>query len=232
MFRVTGPPQDIPFRMTMKRTFAIGDIHGCLDQLEDLVHRIEPRKDDLLVFLGDYIDRGPRIAEVIDFLIDLTSEVPCVFLRGNHEDMFLEFLEFGTNKTLYFANGGRKTVESYLGSEPFISHTQVAHALSQSHRAFYAGLRWYYEDAHYIYVHAGVQPGVPMFRQDHRDLVWIRDDFIFSPTGLNKKVIFAHTPFARPFVKEDKIGVDTGGVYGGVLTAVQLPEEIFIQSHR
>jgi serine/threonine protein phosphatase 1 len=218
--------------MTMKRTFAIGDIHGCLDQLEDLVHRIEPRKDDLLVFLGDYIDRGPRITEVIDFLIDLASEVPCVFLRGNHEDMFLEFLEFGTNKTLYFANGGRKTVESYLGSEPFISHTQVAHALSQSHRDFYAGLRWYYEDAHYIYVHAGVQPGVPMFRQDHRDLVWIRDDFIFSPTGLNKKVIFAHTPFARPFVKEDKIGVDTGGVYGGVLTAVQLPEEIFIQSHR
>jgi serine/threonine protein phosphatase 1 len=232
MFRVTGPPQDIPFRMTMKRTFAIGDIHGCLDQLEDLVHRIEPHKDDLLVFLGDYIDRGPRITEVIDFLIDLASEVPCVFLRGNHEDMFLEFLEFGTNKTLYFANGGRKTVESYLGSKPFISHTQVAHALSQSHRDFYAGLRWYYEDAHYIYVHAGVQPGVPMFRQDHRDLVWIRDDFIFSPTGLNKKVIFAHTPFARPFVKEDKIGVDTGGVYGGVLTAVQLPEEIFIQSHR
>ncbi|HPD21845.1 MAG: metallophosphoesterase family protein [Desulfomonilia bacterium] len=216
----------------MMRTFAIGDIHGRLDLLEDLVGRIEPGKEDILVFLGDYIDRGPRIVETIDYLIDLAKEVPCIFLRGNHEDMFLEFLEFGTNKSLYFANGGMKTVESYLGGEPFVSHTQVAHALSQKHRDFYANLRWYYEDRYYIYVHAGIRPGVPMFRQERHDLAWIRDDFIFSPTGLSKKVVFGHTPFARPFVKEDKIGVDTGAIYGGVLTAVQLPEEIFIQSHR
>ena len=216
----------------MMRTFAIGDIHGRLDLLEDLVGRIEPGKEDILVFLGDYIDRGPRIVETIDYLIDLAKEVPCIFLRGNHEDMFLEFLEFGTNKSLYFANGGMKTVESYLGGELFVSHTHVAHALSQKHRDFYANLRWYYEDRYYIYVHAGIRPGVPMFRQERHDLAWIRDDFIFSPTGLSKKVVFGHTPFARPFVKEDKIGVDTGAIYGGVLTAVQLPEEIFIQSHR
>jgi serine/threonine protein phosphatase 1 len=216
----------------MKRTFAIGDIHGQLDQLEDLVDRVEPGRDDLLVFLGDYIDRGPSVKEVIDFLIDLASEVPCIFLRGNHEDMFLEFLEFGTNKAVYFANGGMKTVESYLSPEPFVSHTPVARALSGEHRDFYAGLRWYYEDKRYIYVHAGVKPGVPMFKQQRHDLIWIRDDFIFSPTGLDKKVVFGHTPFSRPLIKEDKIGVDTGGVYGGALTAVQLPEEIFIQSHR
>lgn len=216
----------------MKRTFAIGDIHGCLDQLEDLVARIEPRKEDILVFLGDYIDRGSRVVETVDYLIDLATEIPCVFLRGNHEDMFIEFLEFGTNRSLYFANGGMKTVESYLGSESFVSHTQVAHALSRKHRDFYADLQWYYEDRHYVYAHAGIKPGVPMFRQERRDLVWIRDDFIFSPTGLGKKVVFGHTPFARPFVKEDKIGVDTGAIYGGVLTAAQLPEEIFIQSHR
>jgi serine/threonine protein phosphatase 1 len=216
----------------MNRTFAIGDIHGCLDQLEDLVERLDPGRDDTLVFLGDYIDRGQRIVETVDFLIDLSSQVRCVFLRGNHEDMFLEFLEFGRNQAMFFANGGMKTVKSYLGDTPFASHTQVAHALSARHRDFYAELRWCYEDMRYIYVHAGVRPGVPMFRQERNDLVWIRDEFIFSPTGLDKKVVFGHTPFGRPFVKNDKIGVDTGAIYGGVLTALQLPEEVFIQSHR
>lgn len=216
----------------MNRTFAVGDIHGCLDQLEDLMARIDPKKDDLIIFLGDYIDRGHKPFEVVDYLIDISSEVPCVFLRGNHEHMFLEFLEFGANKTLFFSNGGMKTVQSYLGDEPFASHSQVVQSLREEHRDFYAGLKWYYEDARYIYVHAGVRPGVPMPRQDRQDLIWIRDDFIFSSTGLEKKVIFGHTPFARPFAKEDKIGVDTGAVYGGVLTAVRLPEETFIQSYR
>lgn len=216
----------------MNRTFAVGDIHGCLDQLEDLMARIDPDKDDLIVFLGDYIDRGPRPLDVVDYLIDLSSEFPCVFLRGNHEHMFLEFLEFGADRTLFFSNGGMRTIESYLGGEPFASNSQVVRALSEEHRDFYAGMKWYYEDRHYIYVHAGVRPGIPMNLQDRLDFIWIRGDFIFSPTGLEKKVIFGHTPFARPFVKEDKIGVDTGAVYGGVLTAVCLPEETFIRSCR
>ncbi|HQI01245.1 MAG TPA: metallophosphoesterase family protein [Deltaproteobacteria bacterium] len=217
----------------MKRTFAIGDIHGCLDQLEDLVARIDLKESDLAIFLGDYIDRGPDSADVVDFLIDLAKKVPCIFLRGNHEHMFLEFLEFGANKTMYFANGGMKTVESYLGpEEPSRSHVKAAQALSEEHRDFYAGLKWYYEDQHYIYVHAGIRPGIPMSGQERQDLIWIRDEFIFSPTGVKKKVIFGHTPFARPLIKDDKIGIDTGAVYGGVLTAVRLPEEVFIQSHR
>jgi serine/threonine protein phosphatase 1 len=217
----------------MMRTFTIGDVHGCLDQLEDLVARIDPKGDDLVIFLGDYIDRGPRSAEVVDFLIDLAKEVSCVFLRGNHEHMFLEFLEFGANKTLYFANGGMKTIESYLGpDEPYTSNVKTARALSEEHRDFYAGLKWYYEDQHYIYVHAGIRPGISMSRQERQDLIWIRDEFIFSPTEMKKKVIFGHTPFARPLIKGDKIGIDTGAVYGGVLTAVRLPEEVFIQSYR
>lgn len=216
----------------MKRTFAIGDIHGCLDQLEDLVDRIDPGKDDLLIFLGDYIDRGPSSLGVVDFMINLAASIPCVFLRGNHEHMFLEFLEFGANKALYFANGGMNTVQSYLGPEPFLSHSQVVQKISEEHRDFYAGLKWYYEDRNHIYVHAGIRPGVPMYNQDRQDLIWIRDEFIFSPTEMKKKVIFGHTPFARPLIKEDKIGIDTGAVYGGVLTAVGLPGEIFIQSNR
>ncbi len=216
----------------MKKTFAIGDIHGCLDQLEDLIDRIEPGKDDLLVFLGDYIDRGPDSSGVIDFLIDLAASMPCVFLRGNHEHMFLEFLEFGANKAMYLANGGMSTLESYLGPDQFVSHSQVVQKISEGHRDFYAGMKWYYEDQSYIYVHAGIRPGVAMYSQERHDLIWIRDEFVSSPTEMKKKVIFGHTPFAGPLVKEDKIGIDTGAVYGGALTAVRLPGEVFIQSHR
>lgn len=200
--------------------------------MEDLLAKIDPHREDLLIFLGDYLDRGAKPKEVVDVLIDLARDIPCIFLRGNHEDMFLEFLEYGTNKTIFFANGGLKTIDSYLGASPLASHVQVARALPEPHRDFFAGLRWYYEDGDHIFVHAGIKPDRPMDLQDRHDMIWIRDEFIFSPTGIDKKVIFGHTPFARPLVKPDKIGIDTGAVYGGSLTAVQLPEEIFVRSFR
>ncbi len=216
----------------MKRTFAIGDIHGCLEKLEDLLEQIGPGKDDLLVFLGDYVDRGLKPRETVDRLMELAREIACVFLRGNHEQMFIDFLEFGGEKGLFFANGGMRTVMSYLGSEPFLSHSQVARAIPRSHRDFYAGMKRYHEDERYVYVHAGLKPNVALEEQESGDLLWIRDEFIFSPTGIEKKVVFGHTPFARPLVKNDKIGIDTGAVYGGPLTAVELPREVFIQSSR
>jgi serine/threonine protein phosphatase 1 len=216
----------------MNRTFAIGDIHGCLDKLEDLITRIDPTPKDSLIFLGDYVDRGESTPEVIDFLIDLARRVPCVFLRGNHEDMFITFLEFGSNKTIFFANGGLKTIESYVKPERFTGNDQVARRLPETHREFLSNLKLYHEDDGYFYVHAGIKPGTPMKDQDRYDLLWSRDEFIFSPTGMEKKVIFGHTPFARPMVKLDKIGIDTGAVYGGVLTAIEVPDETFIQSFR
>lgn len=216
----------------MNRTFAIGDIHGCLDKLEDLISLIDPKPQDTLVFLGDYIDRGDRVSQVIEFLIDLAGEIPCVFLRGNHEDMFLAFLEFGSNRTVFFANGGMKTIESYIRPAPFTSNDQVARALPEAHREFYSLMKTFHEDERYLYVHAGIKPNVPVDQQAKYDLIWIRDEFIFSPTGTPKKVVFGHTPFARPLVKPDKIGIDTGAVYGGNLTAIMLPEEKFIQSFK
>ncbi|MGC9323988.1 MAG: metallophosphoesterase family protein [Desulfomonilia bacterium] len=214
----------------MRRRYAIGDIHGCLSKLDELISKIDPGTGDTLIFLGDYLDRGTHSKGVVEYLIALSSEANCIFLRGNHEDMLFEFLEYGTNMGLYFANGGTKTIESYLGGEPFVSHDQVARAIPESHRDFFAKLDWYHEDDGYLYVHAGVKPSIPIHLQDTHDLLWVRDEFIFSPTGLAKKVVFGHTPFSRPMVKEDKIGIDTGAVYGGVLTAVQLPQETFIQS--
>jgi len=214
------------------RTFAIGDIHGCLDKLEDLLDRIAPGPEDILVFLGDYIDRGDSGKEVVEHLIGLSERISCIFLRGNHEDMFLTFLEFGSNKTLYFANGGLRTVESYIRPAVFTSSDLVARAMPAHHRHFYSRLRWSYENDTHVFVHAGIKPGKPVDDQDRNDLIWIRDEFIFSATGMQKKVIFGHTPFARPLMKPDKIGIDTGAVYGGNLTAIQLPEEKIIQSFR
>jgi serine/threonine protein phosphatase 1 len=216
----------------MSRKFAIGDIHGCLEALEDLLSRIGPGRDDLLIFLGDYIDRGFKPREVVDRLIVLAAEIPCIFLRGNHEQMFFDFLEYGGDKAMFFANGGMRTVQSYLGYDPFVSHSQVVRAMPEPHKKFYSEMRWFHEDEKYVYVHAGLRPNVPLKQQDRKDLIWIRDEFIFSPTGIEKKVIFGHTPFARPLVKNDKIGIDTGAVYGGALTAIELPQEVFIQSSR
>jgi len=216
----------------MTRTYAIGDIHGSLSKLEDLVSKINPSRHDNLIFLGDYIDRGEDSEGVIDFLIGLSKTSSCIFLRGNHEEMFLDFLEYGSNKMLYFSSGGLKTINSYLYPSRFGSHSQVVEALPMTHRDFYAELVWYYEDDQYIYVHAGVKPETEMRLQKRNDLLWIRDEFIFSSTGLEKKVIFGHTPFARPLVKSDKIGIDTGAVYGGFLTAIRLPEEEFIYSFK
>ncbi|MEA2102412.1 MAG: metallophosphoesterase family protein [Thermodesulfobacteriota bacterium] len=214
----------------MPRTFAIGDIHGSIGKLEDLIRAITPGKDDTLIFLGDYIDRGDSPVRVVGFLIDLSTRIHCVFLRGNHEDMFLEYLEHGRNKGIFFANGGIRTMVDYAKDAKSLSHYELAKRIPLSHRGFYADLRWYYEDEKYIYVHAGITPHVPPENNRKDSLIWIRDEFIFSPTGLEKKVIFGHTPFTRPLVKPDKIGIDTGAIYGGPLTAVELPQEEFIQA--
>ncbi len=220
-----------PGHHVSKRTFAVGDIHGCRDKLDDLLQKIAPTQEDTLIFLGDHIDRGDASKQVVDRLIELTSTCRCIFLRGNHEDMFLQYLEWGTNREIYLLNGGQTTLRSYCGEE-VLSHSLVARALPMSHRGFFERLAWYHEDAHYIYVHAGLRPGVPLIKQRHADLIWIREEFIRKQTQLEKKVIFAHTPVHEPLVKDDKIGIDTGAVYGGALTAIELPQERFIQSFR
>jgi serine/threonine protein phosphatase 1 len=216
-------------RPMRKRTLAIGDIHGSLDKLEELLELIAPNRNDTLIFLGDYIDRGVAPREVIDRLIRMATTCRCIFLRGNHEDMFLQYLEWGTNREVYLLNGGQTTLQSYCG-EKILSHNLVARALPMDHRTFFERLTWYHEDDHYIYVHAGLRPGMPLVKQSHTDLVWIREEFIRKQTGIEKKIIFAHTPFQQPLVKPDKIGIDTGAVYGGCLTAIELPEETFIQT--
>ena len=206
-----------------KKFFAIGDIHGNLSNLEQLMEEIKPAFDlqqDTLVFLGDYIDRGPDSKGVVDFILQLRKDLPhVVCLKGNHEAMLLDWVLKGENYDLYLYNGGGATIRSYSQEGTF--------ALPQEHLDFFTSLLLYYETEHYIFVHAGLKGGIPLEEQDPHDLIWIRDEFILSPHDFGKIVVFGHTPLQRVFKASNKIGIDTGAVYGGTLTCLELPAQRF-----
>ncbi|OPZ60919.1 MAG: Serine/threonine-protein phosphatase 1 [Deltaproteobacteria bacterium ADurb.Bin510] len=211
-----------------KTTYAIGDIHGYHNKLEALIERIQPTRYDTLVFLGDYIDRGPDSRKVVDYLIELSAKTSCVFLCGNHEELLLDYLATGRHEDLWLENGGQAMVDNYISGR--LSPQKLKDAMPASHLKFFDNLRYYYEDEAYIYVHAGLLPGLPLEQQKPEVLCWIRNDFFQHATKRSKKVIFGHTHFALPLVSQDKIGIDTGAAYGGPLTAVKLPHEMFIMA--
>lgn len=198
-------------------TYVIGDIHGCLQPLQRLIHKIDPQPGDEVVFIGDYIDRGPHSREVVEYLLTLPHR--CVFLLGNHEKMLLDFLA-GEEPHLYLSNGGLATLTSYGGDPDNIP---------QAHLRFYRSLRPIYETPHHLFVHAGIRPLVPLEQQDLKDLMWIRQEFFQFVGRFPKPVIFGHTPMRRVLMAEDRIGIDTGCVYGGKLTCVKLPHRDIIQ---
>ena len=208
--------------------YAIGDIHGNLDLLQRLLEKIQPDlARDQLVFMGDYIDRGPNPKGVVDYVLGLKrlanpQEVIC--LKGNHEAMFLNFLQ-GRDLELFMFNGGLSTLRDYWG-EDWDNLEQLV--LPPEHREFFEELRLYYETPDYLFVHGGLKSGVPPAEQDEEDLLWIRGDFIASMEDFGKKVIFGHTPFQQPLVMPNKIGIDTGAAYGNRLTCLKLPREKFI----
>lgn len=192
------------------RLLAVGDIHGCLDPLKRLMDRVRPTETDRLVFLGDYIDRGPDGRGVIDYLLGFARRFPrSVFLKGNHEAMFLDFLA-GRDQLPFLYNGGVATLESYREAAGI--------RIPAAHLAFLAGLRLHYETEDSIFVHAGLRPGLPLEEQREEDLLWIREEFIRSGYDWGKVVVFGHTPLQEPLLERTRIGVDTGAVYGRALT--------------
>lgn len=210
--------------MTDQRTFIISDIHGCLDMLEKLMDKITWSPDkDRLIFLGDYIDRGENPKGVVDYILDLTrrsSLVEC--LKGNHEAMLLDFLT-GRDRFMFIINGGWKTLESYGMYES----SEDDSAIPSEHRDFYESLKLYVELEDYYVVHAGFKPGLDIKKQTEDEMLWIRKSFVSSDFDFGKKIIFGHTPFKEPLIMHNKIGLDTGAVYGNRLTCLQLPEMKF-----
>jgi serine/threonine protein phosphatase 1 len=210
--------------MINAKTFIVGDIHGCLDMLKRLMDKIAWSQDkDTLIFLGDYIDRGKDPKGVVNYILDLTrrsSRVGC--LKGNHEAMFLDFLS-GKNRKMFLVNGGWQTLESYgpCGSQDDES------SIPSDHMAFFESLKLYMELDEYYIVHAGFNPGLAIEKQTEDDMLWIRTTFIYSDYDFGKRVIFGHTPFNEPLIMENKIGLDTGAVYGNRLTCLELPEQKF-----
>ena len=174
--------------MATGRTFVIGDIHGCGKALRTLIEDIMPLANDTMVFLGDYIDRGPNSRDVIDQLIELKRQCRAVFLRGNHEVMLQAVLNGGANPALWIRNGGRATMASYGGT---------IERIPEPHREFLDGLRPHYETSQCIFVHANYDPTRPMHLQDEQDLYWrhLCVD-IPIPHHSGKTVFVGHTPQA------------------------------------
>jgi serine/threonine protein phosphatase 1 len=192
----------------------------------DLLNKIDiDASSDTLIFLGDYVDRGPESFEVVDLLLDIPSQIPnSIFLKGNHEEMLLNYLA-GDDKLLYLMNGGNQTIESYLKHHL----DRNAAILPDKHMDFFNSLELSYQTEDFFFVHAGLRPKVALEKQDAHDFLWIRDKFVRSNYKFEKQVVFGHTPFPEPLVKPNKIGIDTGAVYGNKLTCVKLPELVFFQ---
>jgi len=218
--------------------YAVGDIHGQCHLLDDLLEQIArdaqsfDEKKKVLIFVGDYVDRGPRSADVIKRLIE---ELPDGFkshcLLGNHEVILLNFLDQPELLGRWLSNGGEATLASYGVRVPD-DHTSLkaatrcrdafAAALPKKHLNFLNKLELHVSYGDYLFVHAGVRPGVKLKKQDPKDIVWIRSDFLDSSKDLGAVVIHGHTPGRDPVIRSNRIGIDTGAVAHGRLTAIRL----------
>jgi serine/threonine protein phosphatase 1 len=230
------------------KTIVVGDVHGHADKLRRLLPALQARAEagDSLVFVGDYVDRGPDSRGVIDQVLELQNggwDGPVIALKGNHEVLMLDFVSEKPKYApeVWIQNGGYDTIISYTGGD---FNRQWWSSVPEEHREFLRTLRSYYMDDHGIYVHAGLRPGQGPAEANEEVLIWIRDEFIESEYQWEKLVVFGHTPqYAepegpvmdnsklpwRPLVRREKIGIDTGCAYGGPLTAVILPEQVFEQ---
>lgn len=230
-----GEPATLPEGM---RIYAIGDIHGRDDLLARLLGQIEadahehPASRNILIFLGDYVDRGLQSRAVLDRLSgDLMPDFERVFLKGNHEQAMLQFLEDASFGKTWKYYGGLETLHSYGVTEltrtddpAAFEHARerFAEALPERHLRFLKSLAISAEFGSYFFAHAGVRPGVPLNRQIEEDLLWIREGFLESDRAFGKVVVHGHTPVEQVVVKSNRIGVDTGAYMTGVLTAVVL----------
>lgn len=226
--------------------YAIGDIHGCYAQLRTLLATIatdaEKRADGRavsLIFCGDYVDRGPASREVVDALWWLMRHGPFDLhcLKGNHEQVLLDYLANPVAAAAWLRFGGVETLQSYGVTPPDPDAEPDAHlrarddlleAMPAAHLRFFEQLEMMVGIGDYVFVHAGVRPGVPLSEQTHQDLLWIREDWIESDEPAERIIVHGHSWVDhRPDVQLHRIGIDTGAYETGILSAVRIEDGRF-----
>ena len=222
-----------------RRVYAVGDIHGRVDLLVRMQRLIEQdaatagELDLVLVYLGDYVDRGPTSNDVLDRLIDAPLQgLRTIHLQGNHEAMMLDFVA-GTTSVAWLMNGGVETLASYgigldagwpTGEVLAELRTRLRRALPARHLRFLTSLSLVHAEGDYVFVHAGIRPGRPLELQEAQDLLWIREPFLGKARDDGLCVVHGHTIAPRPEVGPHRIGIDTGAFFSGRLTCVVLED--------
>lgn len=236
LFRRNAAPVIEPSRATVPHdtlVIAIGDVHGCIDLLEDLwkqLSSIAARSQcrrKVLVFLGDYVDRGPASATVIDRLVRGFDGFTTIFLKGNHEEAMLQFVSSPLVGELWRSFGGMETLRSYgvihgEGASWNDTRAAFAMALPPAHLDFLKNLKLHHIEGDYVFVHAGLRPHVSLEDQVEHDLLWIRDEFLASDADFGRVVVHGHTPGQEPVIRDNRVGIDTGAFFTGRLTALVL----------
>ena len=222
-----------------KRIYAIGDIHGCLDDLVEVQSWIandlatRPHADPVTVYVGDFMDRGPDSRGVIENLMaEKTTAADTRFLLGNHDTMLTDFLDdpYGlATPVLHWLDprlGGAETLRSY-GFDPEVEdiHAQVKHRFPSDHLDFLTSLDLWHGIGEYVFVHAGIRPGVAMEKQERKDLIWIREPFLSSTDDHGFTVIHGHTPVRQVENHGNRIAIDTGAVFGRELSCLVLEND-------
>ncbi len=223
------------------RVYAVGDVHGRADLLESMnqviiAHAARfPTDENLVVYLGDYIDRGIHVREVLNLLqVGLPRNFKAVYLRGNHEDMMLRFLDNPQYLESWLAIGGQTTLMNYQVPVPgsgfsirqaLAVQDNLRQALPLEHRLFLHHLQTSFSVGNYFFVHAGVRPGIGLEQQAPYDLLWIRDGFLTSDVCYGSRIVHGHSIVRCPEVLPNRIGLDTGAYATGKLSCAVLEND-------
>lgn len=225
--------------------YAIGDVHGCYALMKDVLARVAADSAErargrrpILVFLGDYVDRGPHSARVLEALVWLQrrTDLEIHFLKGNHEQALLEFLDAPERGGPWMGYGGAETLISY-GVEPpapeaapgayLAARDELMEVMPASHLKLLLGLETMVAIGDYAFVHAGIRPGAPLEAQAENDLLWIRRGFVDQPGPFEKVIVHGHTWLSeQPQLSEHRLGLDTGAYATGVLTAARIEDGV------
>lgn len=227
----------------MSRLLSVGDIHGCANSLKVLMDRVAPTEEDQLVFLGDYIDRGDKVYEVIEYLIELKKKLPkTVFLKGNHEDMFMNMLKpqrmsDAQDPRVFMMNGGDSTMRGYFNNndkyEKYDPYGWKFADLPEDHQQFYDDLKVMHIEGDYVFVHAGLRHNFSLDQQVDWDVMWLRDTFMYNPLNhWDKTIIHGHTPMGVDDTIKyhekypDRYNLDTACVFGYYLTCMDIYSKV------